>query len=69
MFDTNYKNFYEFERKILVPVKAELDEFSSLTFLYSFNYDKAVKSSAGRPRAVSAVLDLKSNRTRQLKLF
>jgi plasmid replication initiation protein len=69
MFDTNYKNFYELERKILIPVKSELDEFSSLTFLYSFNYDKVLKSSAGRPRAVSVVLDLKSNRTRQMKLF
>ena len=69
MFGTNYKNFYELERKILIPVKSELDEFSNLSFLFSFNYDKSDITKAGRPKAVSVTIDLKSNRTRQLKLF
>jgi len=34
MFDTKYKTLYEFERKILIPVKDELDNNSSLTFEY-----------------------------------
>ena len=69
MFGTNYKNFYELERKILIPVKSELDEFSNLSFLFSFNYDKSDITKAGRPKAVTVTIDLKSNRTRQLKLF
>ena len=69
MFGTNYKNFYELERKILLPVQTELNEFSSLTFLFSFNYDKENKASSGRPKAVSITIDLKTNRQRQLKLF
>lgn len=67
LFGTNYQRFKDFERKVLIPVKDELDEFSSLTFLYEFNLDKV--SSLGRPKITSVVIDLKSNKTRQLKLF
>lgn len=68
MFGTNYKNMYEFERKILVPTKKELDEVSKLTFLYEITFDKLV-SARGRPNAVGVTLDLLSNKQRQLKLF
>lgn len=68
MFGTNYKNMYEFDRKILVPVKNELDENSSLTFIYNFTFDKDDITAPGRPKAVSVTIDLLSNRTRQLKL-
>ena len=34
LFGTNYKKYYEFERKILKPVKEELDRSSSLSYTY-----------------------------------
>lgn len=67
LFGTNYTRFKDFERKVLEPVKKELDEFSNLTFLYSLNFDKL--DGVGRPKIVSVTVDLKSNKTRQLKLF
>lgn len=67
MFGTNYQRFKDFERKVLIPVQDELNEFSSLTYLYQLNFDKLEGS--GRPKIVSVTLDLKSNKTRQLKLF
>jgi len=39
LFDTKYKNLYEFERKILKPVKEELDIHSSISFVYTKNED------------------------------
>jgi len=39
LFDTNYARWAEFERKILKPVKAELDINSSLSFKYTKNED------------------------------
>lgn len=60
MFGTNYKRIKEFERKILVPVKSELDEISYLTFLYQINYDNPLHT-RGRPRAISVTIDLVSN--------
>lgn len=68
LFGVSYKNFYEIERKILKPSKDELDQESSLSFIYSFNYDKTTKG-AGRPKAVSLTIDLKHNNKRQMKLF
>lgn len=67
MFGTNYSRFKDLERKVLIPVMEELNEFSALTFLYSFNFDKLEGS--GRPKIVSVTIDLVSNRVRQLKLF
>lgn len=69
MFGTNYPRLKEFERKILIPVKEELDQVSDLTYLYQLNFDKEDITKAGRPKAVSIVLDLVSNRKRQLKMF
>lgn len=66
LFGVNYKNFYEFERKIIKPVKQELDEESQLTFIYDFNFES---SGRGRPRIKEIVIYLKDNKNRQLKMF
>lgn len=68
MFGTNYRNMYEFERKILIPVKKELDQVSNLTFLHEIVFDKLILA-RGRPNAVGVTLDLLSNKKRQLSLF
>jgi len=39
LFDTQYKTWGEFERKILKPTKEELDINSSISFLYTKNED------------------------------
>lgn len=66
LFDVNYKNFYEFERKIIKPVQHELDEESQLSFIYNFNFESVGR---GRPRIKEIVIYLKENKNRQLKLF
>lgn len=66
LFDVNYKNFYEFERKIIKPVKLELDEESQLTFIYDFNFESVGR---GRPKAKEVVIYLQTNKNRQLKMF
>ena len=65
MFGTNYSRMAEFERRILKPVKEELDSISKLSFQYEINYELQSK---GRPKAVSATIDLIHN-TPQGKLF
>lgn len=68
MFDTKYKTLYDFERKILIPTKQELDTNSKLSFIYEIKYfQKDVK--AGRPKAVGVTIDLISKSTVQSKLF
>ena len=66
LFDVNYKNFYEFERKILKPVKEEIDQESKLTFFYDYNYEQKGR---GRPSIKELVIYLKDNENRQLKMF
>lgn len=66
MFSTNYKTFYEFERKILKPVKEDIDQESKLTFFYDFNYEQG---SRGRPKIKEVIIYLKNNENRQLKMF
>lgn len=68
MFGTKYKTMYEFDRQILKSVKKELDEVSTLTFLYEIIFDKLTVAQ-GRPKAVGVTLDLVSNKNRQLKLL
>jgi len=68
MFGTKYKTMYEFDRQILKPVKKELDDVSTLTFLYEIIFDKLTVAQ-GRPKAVGVTIDLISNKQRQLKLF
>lgn len=57
MFGTNYSRLKEFERKIVIPVKDELDQMSCLSFVYQLKYEKSDKK-AGRPTAVSLTVDL-----------
>lgn len=66
MFSTNYKNVYEFERKILKPTKEELDSNSKLTFTYRVKFEEATK---GRPKAKGILLDLVRSNAVQGKLF
>lgn len=65
-FGTNYKNYYELDRKILRPVKEEIDSNSSITFVYAFN-DEVIGS--GRPKIKEVVLDLIQKNTVQGKLL
>lgn len=69
MFGTEYKNIYEFERKILKPVKEELDNESSLTFIYETITDDVNYRKQGRPSAIGVNIDLRDNKNRQLKMF
>lgn len=66
MFGTNYKNVYEFERKILKPTKEELDSNSRLTFNYTVKFGEATK---GRPKAIGVIIDLIFSNAVQQKLF
>ena len=66
IFGTNYKRISQIEQKILKPVKEELDKHSNLSFLIQINYDKS-PSSKGRPKAVSATIDLIDNRPKSKK--
>lgn len=67
MFGTDYKNIYEFERKILKPVKSELDDKSDLSFTFEAVYEDSVKQ--GRPSAIGIVIDLIDNQRRQRRFF
>lgn len=66
IFGTNYKSFYEIERKILKPTKEELDNSSSLTFIYQVNTEKL---GSGRPKATSVVIDVVERNSYQGKLL
>jgi plasmid replication initiation protein len=65
-FGVNYANYYELERKILRPVKEEIDSSSSLTFNYGFN-DEA--SGTGRPKIKEVVIDLVQRNSIQGRLL
>lgn len=67
MFGTDYKNIYEFERKILKPTKEELDDKSDLTFTYESIYEDSIKQ--GRPSAIGIIIDLIDNQRRQRRFF
>jgi len=58
LFGTNYKNCYEFERRVLKEAKRELDSVSKLTFLYEVDFEKQSK---GRPKAIGFTIDLIRN--------
>jgi len=64
-FGVNYANYYEFERKILKPVKEELDNNSKITFLYEFR-DKV--NGTGRPTIEHIQFDLKVRDSYQARL-
>ncbi len=65
-FGVNYKNYYEFERKILKPVKEEIDNNSTLTFSYKF-IDEL--NGAGRPKIKEVLIDLVERKNFQPKLL
>ena len=67
MFGTSYSKFSEFERKILSPVKAELDINSKLSFVYQITFIDNPKG-RGRPIADKVQIDLVRN-TPQGSLF
>lgn len=67
LFGTDYLRLIELERKILEPVKKELDATSKLSFLYEIRYDKE-SATVGRAKAVGVTIDLIQN-TPQGKLF
>lgn len=60
-FGTNYKKLNDIERKILKPVKEELDTHSKLSFIYETDYDYF---DTGRPKAISITIDIIGNTPR-----
>jgi len=67
LFGTKYKRLGEFDRKILKPVKEDLDENAKLSFVYDVNYDKEAHT-VGRAKAVGVTIHLIDNNP-QPKLF
>ncbi len=62
-FGTKYRNWNEVERKILKPVKEELDAHSTTSFIYEPNYEVLGR---GRPSFRDVTIDVIEN---QPKLF
>jgi len=58
-FDVGYKRYIDFERKILKPVKEEIDSSSTLTFNYRMQ-DEVIGN--GRPKIKEVVIDLKEQK-------
>lgn len=56
-FGVRYRSYYDFEQKILLPVKTEIDDNSKLTFLYDFKYEQ--RQGTGRPKIIGIQIDLK----------
>lgn len=65
-FGVNYRNYYDFEAKILKPVKEELDSNSKLTFEYEFIDEKNGK---GRPKIKEVLIDIVNRNSYQGKLL
>lgn len=65
-FGTKYRNFTDIERKILIPVKEELDINSHLSFIYEINF---INIGRGRPKANDIVIYLVENSKVRPKLF
>ena len=68
MFDTNYKNIPEFQRRVLEVAKNELDEKSKITFIYETKKDKLLRN-VGRAKVVSLTIDLVVRNDYQPSLF
>lgn len=60
MFGTNYKNLFDFKRKVLDKAKTELDSVGALTFLATVAYDPVLPP-RGRPKGKGIVIDLLKN--------
>ena len=65
-FGVNYRSYYEFENKILIPVKEELDSNSKLTFEYEF-IDEI--QGQGRPKIKEVLIDIISRSEYQGRLL
>ena len=65
-FDVSYKRYVDFERKILIPVKEEIDSSSTLTFNYRMNDEV---SGTGRPKIKEVIIDLKEQKRFQPSLL
>jgi hypothetical protein len=65
-FGTKYKRLLEVERKILIPIKDELDNNSKLSFIYDINFESLGK---GRPRAKDVTIDVIDRKNYKPKLF
>lgn len=68
MFGTSYKRLMDFERKILKPVKEELDNNSKLSFVYELKYDKD-ENTVGRAKAVGVTIYVIESNSYKPKLF
>ena len=55
-FGVNYRNYYDFETKILKPIKEEIDGNSKLTFTYQLVDEKP--DGTGRPKIKEVIIDL-----------
>ena len=66
LFGTNYKSWGEIERKILKPIKEDLDANSKISFVYEANFDKMGK---GRPGFTDVEIDPITKNTIQGKLL
>jgi len=60
-FGTKYKNWNEVERKVIKPVKEELDAHSTKSFIYEANYEVLGR---GRPSFKDVTIDLIENQPR-----
>ena len=66
LFGTNHKTWTDIERKILKPIKEDLDANSKISFVYEANFDKMGK---GRPGFINVDIDAISKHAPQGKLF
>lgn len=57
-FGVNYRNWYDFEQKILKPVKSEIDLSNKLSFVYQFDKNT---NGIGRPGITEITIDLIDN--------
>jgi hypothetical protein len=60
-FGTKYRNWNEVERKVIKPVKEELDAHSTKSFIYEANYEALGR---GRPSFRDVTIDLIENQPR-----
>lgn len=65
-FGVNYKSWSEFERKILKPIKKELDSNSKFSFVYEADFENL---GAGRPAFKKVTIDLVHQSKIQGNLF
>ncbi|HHB94152.1 MAG TPA: RepB family plasmid replication initiator protein [Campylobacterales bacterium] len=65
IFGTKNKTYSDFEKRVLIPAKKDLDKHSSMSFVYIKNKDKI--KTRGRARIVAITIDLIKNQPIVLK--